>query len=209
MKRQEAIDQLSKFQLENFSHEERKMQLETFLGENWESDNEWIKLPLNIRKEFKGDSLFEKPNSKKYDEPLLVWLRNKLKSVTNEYLAKELNVSAIEGNPTMMESCPCCGRKTIEKRGEFEICLICWWEDDGQDNKNADEICGGPNYDVSLTQARNYYLTIGIYNPKQIHLKEMQEPADKYPLGRKFKIEDGFVIEIGKNWKGKIKEQLH
>lgn len=74
-----------------------------------------------------------------------------------------------------MKTCPCCGRKTIEKRGNLDICKICWWEDDGQDNENANEILGGPNYDVSLTQARYYYLTIGIYNPKQENLKEIQD----------------------------------
>ena len=204
MKRQEAINKLSNIQLKNLSFEERKIQLETFLCENWENDNEWMKLPTEIREEFKGETLSEEPDSKSYDEPLLVWLRDRLNPVTNEYLARELNILKIEGIPNKMESCPCCGMKTIEERGQFEICKICWWEDDGQDNENANEVWGGSNYDVSLTQARHYYLKIGIYNPKQNDLKEIQESANKYPIGRKFEIEGKFIVETGTNWKGKI-----
>jgi hypothetical protein len=38
-------------------------------------------------------------------------------------------------------------------RGD-DICPICFWEEDGQDDADADEVRGGPNRDVSLTQAR-------------------------------------------------------
>ena len=50
--------------------------------------------------------------------------------------------------------CPCCGFPTLEARGDFEICLVCWWEDDGQDDADADTVAGGPNGRYSLTQAR-------------------------------------------------------
>lgn len=26
--------------------------------------------------------------------------------------------------------CPVCGNKTLEELREYEICTICWWEDD-------------------------------------------------------------------------------
>lgn len=204
MKRREAIDQLSNIYLQNLSIEDRKNQLENFLAEVWEDDEEWQKLPKDIQSEFNGDSLYEEPESKRYDAVLLVWLKYTLRAVTNEFLKQELDIEHIIGEPIEMASCPCCGRKTLDSRGEFEICIICWWEDDGQDNKNADEIWGGPNYGVSLTEARYYYQTIGIYNPKQINLKKIQEPADKYPIGRRFKLKDGYVIEDGTTWKGKV-----
>lgn len=31
---------------------------------------------------------------------------------------------------------------------------MCWWEDDGQDNGDADVVRGGPNGELSLTNAR-------------------------------------------------------
>jgi len=50
--------------------------------------------------------------------------------------------------------CPCCQFPTLNGRGEFEICLLCWWEDDGQDDADADLVCGGPNQEYSLNHAR-------------------------------------------------------
>ena len=50
--------------------------------------------------------------------------------------------------------CPCCRYPTLGVRGAFEICLICWWEDDGQDDVDADKVVGGPNQTLSLTAAR-------------------------------------------------------
>lgn len=51
-------------------------------------------------------------------------------------------------------TCPGCGFPTISSRGDFEICDVCFWEDDGQDNEDADEVRGGPNGKLSLTENR-------------------------------------------------------
>jgi Cysteine-rich CPCC len=59
-------------------------------------------------------------------------------------------------------TCPCCGYPTINGRAAYEICALCGWEDDGQDDaehaagpcRDPDAISGGPNYDYSLTEAR-------------------------------------------------------
>ncbi|MDN3232684.1 CPCC family cysteine-rich protein [Priestia megaterium] len=50
--------------------------------------------------------------------------------------------------------CPCCEYLTLENANDYEICILCNWEDDGQDDPHADEIWGGPNGEYSLTQAR-------------------------------------------------------
>ncbi|WP_425543148.1 CPCC family cysteine-rich protein [Rhodanobacter soli] len=57
--------------------------------------------------------------------------------------------------------CPCCGYKTIGERGVHLICEVCFWEDDGQDDASADEVWGGPNGNLSLTQARANYKLFG------------------------------------------------
>lgn len=53
--------------------------------------------------------------------------------------------------------CPCCFMPTLEKRAVYDICPICFWEDDGQDSDDADIARGGPNADYSLTEARNNF----------------------------------------------------
>lgn len=57
--------------------------------------------------------------------------------------------------------CPCCGFSTLNENCGFEICVICWWEDDGQNDHNADEVRGGPNSHYSLTNARNNFAAHG------------------------------------------------
>lgn len=53
--------------------------------------------------------------------------------------------------------CPCCFMPTLTRRGSYEICAICFWEDDGQDNEDADVYLGGPNHGLTLTEARHNF----------------------------------------------------
>lgn len=57
--------------------------------------------------------------------------------------------------------CPCCKFKTLDSRGGYDICPVCFWEDDGQDDHDADVVRGGPNGRLSLSQARSNYLQYG------------------------------------------------
>ena len=54
--------------------------------------------------------------------------------------------------------CPCCGYLTLDSRADYEVCELCNWEDDGQDDESADEVWGGPNSDYSLSEARANFL---------------------------------------------------
>src|SRR5262245_25258771 len=64
--------------------------------------------------------------------------------------------------------CPCCGRKSLRKRTNFQICPVCFWEDDGQDEGDIDECHGGPNRSLSLRQARANYLQFGACEERMI-----------------------------------------
>ena len=57
--------------------------------------------------------------------------------------------------------CPCCKFKTLYARGAYEICPVCFWEDDGQDEADAERVLGGPNYSLSLRQAQANFKRIG------------------------------------------------
>jgi len=62
--------------------------------------------------------------------------------------------------------CPCCDYPTLGSRMHNEICGLCDWEDDGQDDDNADEVVSGPNADYSLTEARrNFQRHLTMYRP--------------------------------------------
>lgn len=55
--------------------------------------------------------------------------------------------------------CACCGYRTLDREGSFDICPVCWWEDDPAQRKDP-EFAGGANA-KSLRQARESFAEIG------------------------------------------------
>ena len=55
--------------------------------------------------------------------------------------------------------CPCCRALTLHGRGGFEICPVCWWEDDDVQGRDP-QYAGGANA-VSLHQARENFRRFG------------------------------------------------
>lgn len=107
--------------------------------------------------------------------------------------------------------CPCCNYPTLTERGGYDICRLCFWEDDGQDDSCADEVWGGPNSDYSLTEARENFKKHFIMfrsTDDKFHIQ-----ADKIELKKKiilqyqelFKLKDN---EKEKKW-SEIKKNLH
>ncbi|WP_170565665.1 CPCC family cysteine-rich protein [Ruegeria atlantica] len=66
--------------------------------------------------------------------------------------------------------CACCGFLTRSEKyyGSFDICPICYWEDD---NLQADDPTfeGGSNT-ISLLEARENFLKIGAIKPEYVKL---------------------------------------
>jgi len=71
--------------------------------------------------------------------------------------------------------CPCCGYYTLnDKPGTFDICPVCYWEDDNIQRIKPDYE-GGANR-VSLNQARSNYKKIGAI--EQEHLVSVRNPLN-------------------------------
>lgn len=51
--------------------------------------------------------------------------------------------------------CPVCGEYTFEEENDFDVCDVCFWENDGIQAKNPD-YKGGANK-MSLNEARAAY----------------------------------------------------
>ncbi|HEY1648104.1 MAG TPA: CPCC family cysteine-rich protein [Terracidiphilus sp.] len=71
--------------------------------------------------------------------------------------------------------CPCCGYKTLEAPAALALCPVCWWEDDGQEDKDASEVWLTVNGQLSLTQARAHYAACGAADPR--FLPYVRKPA--------------------------------
>lgn len=68
--------------------------------------------------------------------------------------------------PKPRHPCPCCGFLTLLDPSGFEICPVCYWEDDGQGEADADDVRGGPNGILSLTEAKTNFAKYGASDPK-------------------------------------------
>ena len=75
-------------------------------------------------------------------------------------------------NPNKKYQCPCCGYYTFDEPNSFEICDVCFWQDDGVQADNPDYL-GGPNH-ISLNQARQNYKSFGAKDKSS--LKYVRQP---------------------------------
>lgn len=62
----------------------------------------------------------------------------------------------------MKYACPCCGNLTLESEppGSYELCPVCYWEDDGVQFRDP-TLPGGAN-SMSLNEARSNYRRYGV-----------------------------------------------
>jgi hypothetical protein len=86
-----------------------------------------------------------------------------------EYVYRLRHVSVVrERGAGLKYPCPCCGCVTLDERGGYDICPVCFWEDDGQDDQDADAVRGGPNGPLSLIEARRNYRACGASEPRWV-----------------------------------------
>ncbi|MEH1102470.1 CPCC family cysteine-rich protein [Micromonospora sp. CPCC 205561] len=98
-----------------------------------------------------------------------------------ERVAGEPFVSVSLGAEDGPYACPCCGHLTLGERGAFEICDVCFWEDDGQDEHDAGRVRGGPNRSLSLLDARRNYAACGAADPRDLRHVRPPRPEERPP----------------------------
>ncbi|WNZ57620.1 CPCC family cysteine-rich protein [Microbulbifer sp. MKSA007] len=59
-------------------------------------------------------------------------------------------------DPTPREQCPYCDYISLPERGNYLICPVCFWEDDGQDIDELD-VGSGPNHGITLREGRKNF----------------------------------------------------
>ncbi|MDF2192753.1 CPCC family cysteine-rich protein [Paraflavitalea sp. CAU 1676] len=79
---------------------------------------------------------------------------NDRKTLAAFYTRRSIFDQYVSEHKSNLFTCPGCGYPTLEQRGSYEICDVCKWEDDGQDEKDAHKVMSGPNHELSLTANR-------------------------------------------------------
>nr|WP_253958047.1 CPCC family cysteine-rich protein [Metabacillus halosaccharovorans] len=74
-------------------------------------------------------------------------------------------------------TCPCCGYKTLDEEppNTYDICEICFWEDDGFQYKYPDET--GANY-VSFREAQQNFLKFGAKGERSLKFVRYPNKSD-------------------------------
>ncbi|KTC39575.1 MAG: CPCC family cysteine-rich protein [Pseudomonas sp.] len=166
-----AIDLLSAHRLPGLDAAARASHLLNWWGID-SDDLEFAALPPCLQQQLISQP--EPPDDTqdpRYNALLLIALRAEYRGVTHLYLRRCLREAGLGDyivSPGLehREACPCCGYLTLGARGEYEICDLCNWEDDGS---QALDVLSGPNH-KTLGQAREHFAR------HQDHL-----PLDKWP----------------------------
>lgn len=162
MLRREAIKIIIEDDITNMTRDEREIMLLNAWGVD-EGDLEFHSFSKSLQDELlssdvpTGDIM-----DPRYDELLLAGTEGSFYGIPNEYLSKLVsnilgkNIE-VEGNVEKLLPCPCCNYETLVQRGQYDICPVCFWEDDGNNDSNW---YSGPNH-MTLSEGRSNYEKYG------------------------------------------------
>lgn len=117
---------------------------------------------MDIVEEFDDNKI----DSSDYTDAIINYYQITLTGVSNSYLEKKLlqitdNALLVVGAVEILRKCPCCNFKTLRTTGEYEICRVCYWEDDGiileEQYSNVNR--------MSLKEAKQNFINKALNNP--------------------------------------------
>ena len=80
--------------------------------------------------------------------------------------------------------CPCCDYFTLGKREEYEICPICFWEDDGVNFDKLDDY-SSPNH-KTLRQGREDFIKYGACDSTMVKNVIKESERSKFILEKRY-----------------------
>lgn len=156
MNRKEAISLLARRDLGTLSLEKR----ESLLLDWWSidpDDPQYASLPDPLRRMLAHSDQPDDPTSALYNPLLQLALEYSYIGVVNNYLSTQLALPGkevtVEGDVGDMEVCPCCRYRSLETGASYDICGVCFWEDDGTTELHRHS---GPNHQTLSDAQRNF-----------------------------------------------------
>jgi hypothetical protein len=105
-----------------------------------------------------------------------------------------------------MYACPCCGYKTLSDTGAYDLCPVCWWEDDGLEPWEY----SAPN-GQTLVEAQQAYLAQRLpYRLRSGKVRAPKRGEERDPDWRPFELTDelmGRVERANMEWKRWMEEE--
>ena len=160
MNRDKAISLLVLRDLSQLSFDKR----ESMLLDWWSidaNDPDYTSLPDSLREALACTDQPDDPGRALYDPLLQIALRRSYIGVLNSFLMKQLSKlgrnETVDGDVEQLYACPCCSYRSLQERGAYDICPVCFWEDDG--TAELDRISGSNH--MTLHEARLNFQTFG------------------------------------------------
>jgi hypothetical protein len=157
MTRDEGIGLIAQEAMHLLSMEERRTLIEEWWG--------YIEEVPDLGDDLYREVTFEEGPSdvgNPYYDPLVHHaLQTQLMGVSNSYLSEKLRALGCddeinEPEPQLL-ACPCCSYKTLTRQERYDICPVCFWEDDGRNDPSR---YSSPNH-MALEDLRRNFARLG------------------------------------------------
>lgn len=104
------------------------------------------------------------------------YLAYRFSNYTNAYLQLFLRrhlhiLLVVRGRRKKLYTCECCGFKTLTLPGEWDICKVCFWENDG--SARDESIISSPNH-MTLGEAKKNFLKFGASHEGSLRLLDTE-----------------------------------
>lgn len=163
MDRVKAISLICEQEIEKLTKESREEILLNWWGID-DEDLTFSMLPETLQQEIlESDEPVADVMNSRYNPLLMEALKHEFIGVKNEYLSEMLlkirdeNI-LVEGEPEILFACPCCQYKTLKEHGQYSVCPVCFWEDDGN---NEPTRYSSPNK-MTLAEGRARFKKYGV-----------------------------------------------
>lgn len=173
MLRDTAIDLIVQYEVNSLSLEDREGILQ-----NWWSidsnDVEYKELSPQLKLKLSQNDAPVDPADCLYDSLIEIAIKYAYEGVLNSFIEYRLSkigrLEKVEGEFSMLESCPCCKHKSLRARGQYEICPVCLWEDTG-----ANDVAqySAPNK-MTLGEARANFVKFGAMSEDAVRLVDAE-----------------------------------
>jgi hypothetical protein len=85
-----------------------------------------------------------------------------------------------------MHPCPCCGHRTLPETGAYDLCPVCWWEDEGVEPWEV----SGPNGQTLVEAQQEYLAQRRPYRMRPGGVRAPRRGEERDPDWRPFELTD-------------------
>lgn len=92
----------------------------------------------------------------------------------------------------LMHPCPCCGYRTLPDRGAYDLCPVCWWEDEGSEPWEYSGANG-----QTVVEAQQEYLSQRLpYRLRPGKVRAPKRGEEREPDWRPFELTDELLGRV-------------